>query len=49
MSETLETRITHSLAASVREEVAAFAKALAEDEGADAGKHGQLARERKTV
>jgi len=36
VSETLETRITHSLAASVREEVAAFAKALAEDEGADA-------------
>lgn len=36
VSETLETRIRHSLAAPVREEVAAFAKALAQDEGADA-------------
>ena len=36
MSRTLETRIRQSLAAPVREEVAAFAKALAQDEGADA-------------
>ena len=36
MSETLETRVAHSLASPVREEVAAFARALAQDEGADA-------------
>ena len=36
MSGTLETRIRQSLAEPVREEVAAFAKTLAQDEGADA-------------